>query len=455
MEHREAEVPARPLLTSGRVNPLRTPSANPISNRMGERFALAILFTLLIVGPALAKPKAGGTPSAIELVRRMLTAEHTTNVRGKELSFIEPPGLTAITVEREVTRTRSGQTLYKWSTPASQRGTITLDDGSWTRCFVPQSRELITTRSSPQPRDKHSIARLCRLISHNYTVHLVDKERVAGRLCYVVNLIPRSDAVHAMKLWIDTKTYYAVSRQENNAHGHTISLMLFRWVEFPDAIPASQLASPFPANARPDRPVSARLFNNIADLRRAIDMDVCVPAALPAGFEFERCELIQGEKAPMVCLRYTDGWCNLSIYQSAAQEHRPAQFKVLNYKRHPLGDCAIDYNTPDMNFMLIGRVEMGALVGLVNALDPNRERTFLSDTARAYRVPMAVVEMLRSQGLGIDTINALLEISSRSRRPVSGLASLVRDGYCWRDLAHRLHVDPRTFAARVRFFECR
>jgi negative regulator of sigma E activity len=299
------------------------------------------------------------------------------------------------------------------------------------------------------------VARLARLITRNYVLRLAGKEQVSGRSCYVVTLTPRSDVVHAIKLWIDTRTFFTISRQENNAHGHTISLTLFRWVEFPGALADSSLASPFPATARAVKSPLARVFNNIDDLRRSARVAVCVPVSMPGGFEFERCELVDMPGCPTLCLRFTDGWTSISIYQSRADEQRRLSFRAMRYSRHTMGDCAIEYATPEMNFTLIGRVEMNGLVCIANALDPSRERTYLENTAKAYRVPMNVLSSMRSQGLGIDTINALLEISARSRRSVSSLTSLVREGYCWHNLARQLRVDSQRFANRIRYFECR
>lgn len=415
------------------------------------------LLAILMLAPEVACADSGsGHMTALDILRRAIAAEHTTNVRGKELAFIEPPGLPAVTMEREVIRTKTGSALYRWSAPTAQRGTITLDDGQWTKCYLPSTREITTTRSSPQSRDSRSVARLVRLISRNYAIRLTGKEQVSGRRCYVVTLTPRSDAVHAMKLWIDNRTFYAISRQENNARGHTISLTLFRWVEFPRDSSKPSIASPFPAAARMVKSPLARVFNNIADLRRTAQVEVCVPVSMPGGFEFERCELVDVAGRPTLCLRFTDGWSSISIYQSrAAGEQRPPTLRAMHYSRHTMGDCAIECATSEMNFMLIGRVEMNGLVCIANALDPDRERTYLADTAKAYRVPMSALAAMRSKGLGIDTINALLEISARSRRPVTSLVSFVRDGYCWRDLARQLRVDSRRFAARIRFFECR
>lgn len=421
--------------------------------------AACSLLTLAHASPAAAGERgSGGSPAPLDIVRRALAAEHTTNVRGKELAFIEPPGLAAVTMERDVTRSKDGRTLFRWVGPASKRGTIILDDGKWTRTYVPSTKELTTMRSAPEPRDKASVARRARMIANNYTLRLVDKEKVAGRLCYVVTLTPKSEIAHPIRLWIDTKNYYIISRQESNDRGHTIALTLFRWVEFPASIAASALAHPFPAKPKTVKPLPSRVFRTVADLRRSLSRDVCVPVSMPGGFAFERCELIKTGATSMACLRYSDGWSAISIYQWAP-ERRPDEprppWRTMNYSRTPMGECAIDYTTRDLNFTLIGRVEMAGLVCIANALNPARESAYLSQTAKDYRVPLDTLNGMRSQGLGLDTINAVLAISAHSRKPVSSLVSLIRQGYCWRELARRFRLDTPRFAARVRFFECR
>jgi negative regulator of sigma E activity len=390
-----------------------------------------------------------------EIVRRAMVAEHSTNVRGKERSFIEPPGLPSVKIERSITRTKSGWTLYKWGGPRAQRGTITLDDGQWTRCYVPGSKVISTNRSSPEPRDPHSIARHARLLMRNYTVRMEGQELLAGRSCYVVTLTPKTDMCHAMKLWIDTKTFFTLGHQENTSRGHTVALTMFQWIEFPSEIKVGDIKNPFPAEAKPQKPTPVRVFSDIGSMRRAISSEICVPYSMPGGFEFERCEVIETGATQTVCLRYTDGWAGISIYQTRVQEARNTPPSELHFARHAMGDSAVDFATAAMNFMIIGRVEMNGLVCVVNALDDNRVRTYLADTARTYHVEPATLGSMRNQGLGIDTMNALLEISMRSRKPLTSLLPMIRDGYAWNDIAERLGVKAKAFAARVRFFENR
>jgi hypothetical protein len=313
-------------------------------------------------------------------------------------------------------------------------------------------------RSAPEPRDRAAVARLSRLISNNYTARIVDTDKVAGRSCYVVTLTPKSDIAHQIRLWIDTRNYYILSRQESNDQGHTIALTLYRWIEFPSSVAASALAHPFPARRKPGKSSNSRVFRTIAELRRSLNRDVCAPVAMPGGFVFERCELITSGAMKSACLRYTDGWSSISIFQTAPDrrpdEPRPP-WRTMNYSMAPMGECVIEYNTPDMNFNLIGRVDMGGLSSIVNALNPAREHAYLTQTARDYHVPLDALTDMRSRGLGIDTINAVLAISATSRKPVSSLVDLIRQGYCWRELARRFRVNSQRFAARVRFFECR
>jgi hypothetical protein len=303
------------------------------------------------------------------------------------------------------------------------------------------------------------MARFCRLAARNYVVRLSGKEQVSGRQCYVLTLLPRYEMSHAYKLWVDTETYYPVSKQENTIQGHTISLSLFRWIEFPSQIPGQALANLFPASAKRVDPSPTTVFTDIRKLRAAYHDEPCLPVSMPGGFEFERCELIMDGPSPTVCFRYTDGWSWLSIFQSRRES--PANvpgvkvFRSLQYARTPMGDTALAYRAGEMTFTLIGRVEMKGLVCITNALDPHREQAYLQDTSKAFKVPLTTLANMRSQGLGVDTINAILEINLRSRKPLARLVALIRDGYGWTEVARLLHLDARRFSSRVRAFECR
>lgn len=412
-------------------------------------FALCLLSLLT---PACAQ---SGRLTAEEILRRSLAAEHRTNMRGKEMALIEPRGMPSVHMVRKVTRTRDGWSLVRWLEPTSQHGIITLNDGQWTRCYIPGAKEITSNRSVPEPHDARAITRQWMLLLHNYRVRLEGKESIAGRPCYILAFTPKAGMSHTIRSWIDTQKFVTLSHRENDAGGHTLAFTMFTWVEFPGDIPAKEIRSPFPRSVTKVVSSPSQLFANIGLLRKATGFEVCVPYSMPAGYELERCELITTKGTQTSCLRYTDGLSSLSVYQSRAKETRPADFQACRTARHSFGDNMVNYASGSMNFMLIGRIEMKGMLVITNMLDTNRERTFLDTIARTFRMPASTLGGMRNLGMGIDTIDALLEINAQTRQPLSALINLYRDGYSWQSIAQKFKANAKHFVERVRFYEAR
>jgi|SRR5579872_7313269 len=455
MERQSGQAPLSDRSLACAPGSRRSRASSPIPPRTASAFptvAVALLGLLLL--PVCARAQSGR--AWIEAVlRRTLTAAHRTNVRGTEYAFITPPRLPTVHVVRQVIQTRDGWSLLRWQQPDANRGTIIVDDGRWTRRYEPGTRQILITRSVPQPRDPPSIARQMRLILSNYSVRLNGTEMLAGRLCYVLTLKPYASVSHTVKLWVDTKTYFILGHQENSANGNTLATNIFTWVEYPRAIRPSEVRHPFPQAARKVTTCSSKVFSDIGQLRRATSFEVCVPYAMPGGYELERCELITTHSGQTSCLRFTDGMANISICQCPARETRPHSYRARQALLYQLGDCVVNYASGPMNFMLIGRLELGGLVAVTHVLNTERERVLLSSIESTFRVAPTALGAMRDRGIGLDTIVALHEIQTQAHCSMSTLIELCREGYDWHGIARRFNADVRRFVERVRYYEAR
>jgi negative regulator of sigma E activity len=424
------------------------------SKKTSRALRVAAAMAILCLIPCAANASAERDDSFAEsILRRSMNASRTLNIRGTETVIVQSARGGMDTMTREVTRSKNGVTLTRWTGPASQKGLVILDDGAWSRCFDPTTGTTRVSRSAPRPRTDASAARLMRLILRNYRVEVEGTAPMAGRDCYILRLTPYHPISHTMRLWIDRRNGAVLSHMESTARGQTLTVASYNGVAFPSSVDISTLRKALPQAKETSFSRSA-IIRNFDDVRRKIGFDFCPPYAMPAGYEFEHAEILSLKGATTTCLRYTDGIAEITICQSYSSEERPAGYISTRPIIDPMGNYAVDHRLGQMNFVLVGRCEMNGLLAITRVLDSQKERTYLGYISRNYRLPAETVFGLRNQGLGLDTLDALLAISSQRRQPLATLVSLTKQGYSWAALARRFQADAGRILKHVRSFQC-
>jgi hypothetical protein len=176
---------------------------------------------------------------------------------------------------------------------------------------------------------------------------------------------------------------------------------------------------------------------------------------MPGGYEFEHAEIISLKGNTTTCIRYTDGLAEITICQNRSAQQRPAEYQATQKLIDPMGNSVVDHQVGQMNFYLVGRCQMNGLMAVVDALNAQRERDWMGYFSRVYRLPMGTLVGLRNQGLGLDTLDALLAINYQTRKPLGTLVKLSRDGHGWAALAKRFRADVGRIVQHVRSFQTR
>lgn len=147
-------------------------------------------------------------------------------------------------------------------------------------------------------------AQPARLLDY-YEVKLGGAERVAGRACQVVTLEPRDGYRHAYNLWLDKQTGLPLKSSIVNSNGSVVSMFVFSEIQIGRA-PDAQLF-------RNDL-AGKRIHNENAGLDKPVDAAWSVTP--PPGFEKvrEAVLLLQGKKAPVTHLIFSDGLSVLSMF---------------------------------------------------------------------------------------------------------------------------------------------
>jgi len=272
-------------------------------------------------------------------------------------------------------------------------------------------------------------------------VTLNRRETFAGRPCYVLQFMPRDPDSHLLKVWVDAKTGVVLCRQENDARsGSTVGLMMYTQVEYPRRISADETRDRFPPGTRSMNMSRSPILRDVGRLRRAAKFEVLQPLWMPGGYEFENAELVSINGTPTTCLRYTDGIGTITLFQTRAKERRPADYRAIGWCQLPLGESMVALSWGQMDITVMGNREVGGLEQVARALDNRQERAYLERLERTYHVDPKTLTAMRNQGMSVDTMGALLEIASRTGRPLATLRGLYQEGYGWSGIAQRYKI---------------
>jgi negative regulator of sigma E activity len=412
-----------------------------------------VICVAVLIQAAVSATAARPTPE--EVLLRMLVATRGVNMIGTEVSMVTPPHMAGITMTRKVVRTKEGVCLSRCISPSSQKGFIAYDDGNWIKSYDPIAKDIKVARSSRRAQTDKAVARLIRLIKRNYKLVIENRESIAGRDCYILAFRPVHKDSHEVKCWVDTRTGAILSNVENNPRGHTVAVTFFTSVQFPSQVPASAIQNPLPNRVPVVNLSRSPILRDIGKMRRIVGFDVCIPYAMPAGYEFQHCEAVSFNGMPATCLRYTDGMADITVYQSASSESLAASRPSLKMSVHPLGNTVVEYRNGPANFMIVGRTEQDGLLDVARALNMDRERTILNYFGKNYVVPSSALTVMRNRGMGTDVMDALLSIRQQARQPLHKLLALHDDGMSWTTIAQQFKVNVKAISSHIKPFKCR
>jgi len=405
----------------------------------------AAMSAVLLAASACCALAAPRRPTAEELVRRCLAAQDTVALRGTVV-VVSPSAGGVSTSTRRIVRGPTGATLTTILTPRSQRGALTLDDGTWTTTYEPSHR-LAKIKRSP-PRCAASVARRTRRVLANYTATVEDEVPLAGRVCYRLRLTPRAGDGCIVTLWVDRQKGVELGREECDRRGNTHALMLFTEVEFPGRLSSKELAFRPPKGTRCLNVSRGAYSRSLATLSSIARFPVVAPLTVPAGYEFECGHVVRINGADTAVLRYSNGLVNLTICQTESAV--PAPVGAMRLAR---GESVVAVSTGRRHVVIFGHHPTDALYAVAGALDPRLCSSFESRIAAQFGVGADMVRSLRDRGLTAEGVVVALAARRRTRLTVAQLVNLYEQGWGWRDIAHRYGIRHRDVAAQITAFQ--
>lgn len=353
------------------------------------------------------------------------------------------------TVLRTIVHSRSGKTLIEDQFPFSKKGSVIVDDGIWMKRWERHSNSVIITRSAHSNLNAKQIQYQIRLIRQNYVVKKLNNQVIANRKCYTIELIPKYHPLRIVKVWLDRSNGMPLCHQVNDMSGNTLGLTIFSNIRYVHSVPSKIFQYRFPDRLTRVNLSKSSIFHTISPICKLVKFNVTVPVRMPPGFEFEQCELMRLQSESTVCLRYTDGISNITIFESKDGVNLPSNVSFLQAGRYSDGDYIVTYHVGCMDYAVMGQNDPMDLQWVAKSLDSTFEHHYASRLISMHPKLSSAIMNLRGQGFGLDEIDAVMMISKITGDPVRSLVSLLHDGWRWESLAIRKGVNPELLSHRI------
>ncbi len=199
------------------------------------------------------------------------------------------------------------------------QGIIMVDDGRFVWQYNPRTKRAIRQRSGPHMLPE-VLARRTELLLENYDCRERGMEQVAGRKCYVVELLPRVPGNPSRTVYADVFTYLPLKTVNLRGTGTLKSISEFTSINFHPRFGKDLFAVP-----RDVVVVGGISREGPYDLQRAagrLGVAIRTPKYLPPGYVFAGAHCLWGAGgARAVHLLYFDGLSTISLFEEPTTHH--------------------------------------------------------------------------------------------------------------------------------------
>ncbi|MFH1723570.1 MAG: sigma-E factor regulatory protein RseB domain-containing protein [Elusimicrobiota bacterium] len=211
------------------------------------------------------------------------------------------------------------------------------------------------------------------LLVENYVFRLTESERIAGRLCRVLEVRSRREDRVVRRLWVDREHGVVLQRAALRPDGTESSRISFARIRFPERVEDGVFAFHPPPRVRVEPSRLAPDYLDLEEAASATAMRPRLPKWLPPGYVFESVNLLAHKGATILHYRYSDGIDVLSLFQApkrarlsfaasvAAEPARKVRLRAGTGRVALWPDGKILEWGADERFVLIGRVGLDAL----------------------------------------------------------------------------------------------
>lgn len=185
-----------------------------------------------------------------------------------------------------------------------------------------KSRNEVIKVSLPEKRPKFDYGEIVKDLLKRNEVKLLGSDKVDGRDCYVIEVIPKNKTFYVeQKLWIDKEYWYPLKIEIN--YGEFNSTIEYKDVKFNTGIPDSFFEFKPPKGAKVvEQSISPPKKLSMEEAQKQVNFTVIVPK-YTAGFKFDYAYVFKFGSREMVSLYYTKDGRKLVITESKGYPKMP------------------------------------------------------------------------------------------------------------------------------------
>lgn len=219
---------------------------------------------------------------------------------------------------------------YRWEflAPDGAPERIVISDGSREQVELVRSRKRFIGEPVKNYQKLMGDEKEKELLLRNYSAVLAGQDSMAGRSCWILEIVPKEKDKHRQRVWIDQQTGVVMQTRRFRPEGRFTTLS--RFVSFE---PANDLPDELFLVGAGSGPAAEHGLDPLAmsreEFRRSFGPSFDPPEELPGGFVFESANALKVRGRNVWHLRYTDGLASLSLFLTDGAVRLPAGGKAL------------------------------------------------------------------------------------------------------------------------------
>lgn len=204
--------------------------------------------------------------------------------------------------------------------PMRMKGDLIVDNGKTLWHFSPRTQNVDL---SPTRQWGDRVADRLRLLTQNYKMKVLGRDKVAGRSAHIVELQSTHANRGSQRLWLDQDHAVPLRIERRSAHGHLLERTEFSEITFPAAVSSEHFRLELPDNVAVT--TSVRLLasgRTLEELNSQLPFPVELPSYLPRGYELLDLHLFEAKGVKSLHWRLSDGLTTLSLFMTG-KAHQP------------------------------------------------------------------------------------------------------------------------------------
>jgi len=343
------------------------------SNKKGQtlaRWGAGLMLLGAVSGAGWAAPvrptAAAPSADAQGLLRQMLEAESSLVLAGEQTTTVTRDGR-EITTRQRVLRNGSHALRVDYVQPPRFAGEQIVDNGHLYRHYAPSANTL-EVGPSRLARLRGRVPQVMERIRRGaLLLEAVGSEVVAGRMCAIVQVKPRSSAPAPWRrFWIDTATGAQLRIEQYSRSGQRVSVSSYTSVAYNPPLDRQSFRAPTtPRTVRVVALDPAPPLPTIAQAQALAGFPIREPAALPSGFRFQSASVADYRGRKLVTLRYVNGLNTVSLFETpqARAQSSPAAPPAA----HPRRNVAQTFQF-GLRLILVGNLAPGEMERVLASL---------------------------------------------------------------------------------------